>query len=327
MKRLLSPDSCPETPAVLSETRKKAERPKNIYLIMKAVGGMYWSRLGFGAIEAGRDLGAEVLINGIPGELRIEDQIRLLRNAVSARVDAIMIGVADSKTEVFEVERAYDAGIPVILVDTMVETEKYSAAILTDNREAGRLAAKELIRLLKGKETPEDKAGTVAMQIGTAASQTHNQRIIGFESYWAANAPQNWKLLLDDMKVNGGDVRKAVAISQYFLTAYPDLIAVFAPNNNSTVGFVEALEEKDRTDITMVGFDLSWGMERMIRSEKFNVSTILQKPYMMGYDGVRAALDIIAGKNPPEKIINVEVMIVNAANVDSEEIQKAANGK
>jgi len=289
------------------------------------MGNAYWGILQAGAIDAGRDLDANVIITGIPDEARIEDQITLLQNAVSAKADAILIAVASSEAEAAEVERAYDSGVPIILIDTMANTDKYTSSFVTNNVAAGKSAAQELIRLLKDKGTSEDVVGTIAVQIGSSGSQTIIDRLDGFKEYWDANAPSNWIVDWDNMQVNDGDISRAVGIAQNFLTSYTDLIAFFTPNNGSTVGAVTAMVEGNRTDITLVGFDFSREMEDIIRSGEFNVSTMLQNQYFMGYDGVRAALEIINGGTVP-KDNDTGLTVVNASNVDDPEVIKAAFG-
>jgi len=296
-----------------------------IYVIVKSMGAAYWGILQAGAIDAGRDLDANVIITGIPDEARIEDQITLLQNAVSAKADGILIAVANSEAQVNDVERAFDSGVPIILVDTMANTDKYTASFVTNNIAAGRSAAEELIRLLKDKGTPEDVVGTVAVQIGSSGSQTIIDRLEGFKDYWNSNAPANWVVDWDNMQVNDGDISKAIGIAQNFLTSYTDLIAFFTPNNGSTVGGVTGIVEANRTDITMVGFDFSKEMEDIINSGEFNVSTMLQNQYFMGYDGVKAALDIINGGSVA-KDNDTGLTVVNSSNVKDPEVIKAAFG-
>ena len=318
------PSPAPSQPPAPSPEPVVPGRP-TIYVIVKAMGNAYWGILQAGAIDAGREFDANVIITGIPDEARIEDQITLLQNAVSAKADAILIAVANSVSQAAEVERAYDSNIPIILVDTMADTNKYTASFVTNNVAAGESAAEELIRILKDKNTPEDVRGTIGVQIGSTGSQTIIDRITGFRAYWDAHAPANWVVDWDGMQVNDGDISKAVGIGQNQLVAYPDLIAFFTPNNGSTVGAVTALVESGRKDIAMLGFDFSKEMEEIIRSGEFHVSTMLQNQYFMGFDGVKAALDIIAG-NPILKDNDTGLTVVNASNVDDPEVIKAAFG-
>jgi len=301
-----------------------AGRP-NIYVIVKAMGNAYWGILQAGAIDAGREYDANVIITGIPDEARIEDQITLLQNAVSARADAILIAVASSEAQAAEVDNAYASGIPIILIDTMVNTQNYTASFITDNVSAGKSAAQELIRLLRERGIPETQQGTIAVQIGSSGSQTIIQRNEGFREYWDANAPAAWVVDWAGMQVNDGDISRAVGIGQNQLVAYPDLLAFFTPNNGSTVGAVTALVEGNRTDITMLGFDFSREIEDIIRGGEFVVSTMLQNQYFMGYDGVRAALTLIGGGSV-DKDNDTGLTVVNATNVNDPDVIRAAYG-
>jgi len=296
---------------------------ENIAVIIKGMGNAYWSILQEGATQAGKDLGVNVTIQGIPNEVDIEIQMGLLQNAVSAQVDAIVIAVADSQAQANAVSEAYQAGIPIVMIDTKAVTDNYHAALLTNNVEAGRLAAAELIAKMKN-QLAEDEPAEVAMQIGSAGSQTIIQRMEGFEEYWAANAPAAWVLLTDDVKVNDGDISRAIQFGHDFLTAYPNLRAFFSPNNGSTVGFATALKEANRTDISMVGFDFSEEMQAIVRDPAFNVSTMLQRQYLMGYDGVRIAVELARGGSVEIKDIDTGVMAVDFDNVDSDEVRAAA---
>jgi len=299
---------------------------KTIYVIIKSMGSSYWAVLQAGAEQAGKDLGCNVIVQGIPNEADIEDQLALLQNAVSAQADAIVIAVADSEAEADAVSEAFQAGIPIVMVDTKAKTDDYHAALLTDNVKAGELAAAELIKNLKKDYADADDV-EVAIQIGSTGSQTIISRMEGFQAHWAANAPKTWVLLLDDIKVNDGDIPKAIQFGHDFLTAYPNLSAFFSPNNGSTVGFATALKEANRTDMVLVGFDFSDEMVEIIRDPDFNVSTMLQNQYFMGYDGVKIALDLANGGDPPSpRDIDTGLLAVDINNVDSDEV-KAATGK
>lgn len=316
-----APAESTPTAAAPAETTPASSEEKTVYVIVKVLGNQYWSVLQAGAEKAGEDFGCNVVIVGTAAESDIEGQVRYLQDAISAQADAIIIAPLDSQAMNNPIEEAHGQGIPIILVDTKVVGDGYDAALLTDNVEAGRMAASEMLEKLRTKGVDENQEGVIAIQAGSAGSQAINDRLKGFNEYWDANAPAAWKVLNDDIKINDGDISKAVGFCQDFLTTYPDLIAVFGPNNGSTVGFVTGLTEANRTDITMVGFDFSTEMEGMIRSGDFNVATMVQRQYFMGYDGVRIALDLASGGTVSEKTIDTGVMVVDGANIDSPEVQ------
>lgn len=305
--------------------QETSQKEKTIYVIVKVLGNQYWSVLQAGAEQAGRDLGCNVVVVGTALESDIEGQLTLLQNAVSAQADGIVIAPLDSVSLDAPITEAYNSGIPVILVDTLIKSDNYSAAYMTDNVEAGRTAANELLNRLKESGLSETETAQVAIQVGSTGSQTINDRVKGFNEYWEANASENWVVLNDDIKVNDGDISKAVGFCQDFLTTYPDLKAVFGPNNGSTVGFVTGLMESKRTDITMIGFDFSSEIETMIRSGEYDVASVVQRQYYMGYDGVQKALELANGGTVAEKSVDTGVIMVDQYNVDTPIVQSVIN--
>jgi ABC-type sugar transport system, periplasmic component len=298
---------------------------KTIYVIVKVLGNQYWSVLQAGAEQAGKDLGCKVVVVGTALESDIEGQLTLLQNAVSAQADGIVIAPLDSVSLDAPITEAYKSGTPIVLVDTVISSDNYSAALLTDNVEAGRTAAEELLNRMKKSGLSETEDAQVAIQAGSSGSQTINDRLQGFNEYWDANAPETWVVLNDDIKINEGDISKAVGFCQDFITTYPNLKAVFGPNNGSTVGFVTGLKESQRTDISMVGFDFSAEIETLIRSGEYDVASVVQRQFFMGYDGVVAALELSNGGTVSEKTIDTGVILVDNENVDSEEVQGVIN--
>lgn len=315
-----------EAPSTEADATASIEAPsqekKTIYVLVKVLGNQYWSIVEAGARKAGEELGCNVVILGTAAESEIEKQVALIQDAVSAQADGIVIAPLDRKAMVAPISEQFKSGIPMILIDSSIDSEDYSSAYLTDNIAAGRLAAQTMIEKLKAKNVPEDKEGVIAITIASTGSQAIIDRNQGFKEYWDANAPKAWKVLWDQVKVNDGDSQKALAFGQDFITGNANLIGLFAPNNGSTVGFVKALEESKRTDIVMVGFDFSTEMENIVRNADFTVATILQRQYFMGYDGVKQALELANGGkvDTENKIIDTGVIVVDNANVDSDEV-------
>jgi ABC-type sugar transport system, periplasmic component len=311
------------TEAANTDTTDNSE--KTIYVIVKVLGNQYWSVLQAGAEQAGKDLGCKVVVVGTALESDIEGQLTLLQNAVSAQAAGIVIAPLDSVSLDAPITEAYNSGIPIVLVDTVISSDNYSAALLTDNVAAGSTAAEELLDRMKASGLSETEEAQVAIQAGSSGSQTINDRLQGFNEFWDANAPEAWVVLNDDIKINEGDISKAVGFCQDFLTTYPNLKAVFGPNNGSTVGFVTGLKEAQRTDISMVGFDFSAEIETLIRSGEYDVASVVQRQFFMGYDGVVAALELANGGTVSEKTVDTGVILVDNENVDSDEVQSVIN--
>lgn len=310
---------------VTTEGSEDTASNQTIYFLTKILGNQYWAVVEEGATAAANEEGIDLVVTGLANEAEVEKQVQQLQDAVSAGADAIVVGPTDSTAMAGPISEAYESGIPIILVDTMANTEDYSVGYLTDNYEAGRGAAEEMLRILEQEGVSEDEDADIAVQIGNSGSQTIIDRMDGFNDYWNENAPEKWVVLNNDVKVNDGDISKAVGFTQDFLTAYPNLKGVFGPNNGSTVGFVTGLEEANRTDVALVGFDFSSEIEQMILRDEYPVSTIVQKQYLMGYEGVKEAVKLANGEEPEEKTVDTGTLVVNIDNINEAEVQEIIN--
>ena len=171
----------------------------------------------------------------------------------------------------------------------------------------------------------ETEEAQVAIQVSFIGSEVVSDRIKGFCEYWADNAPKSWTVLEEDIRENAGDSDRAAQNCRDFLAAYPNLKGIFSPDNTSTVGFAVGLTEAGRTDIVMVGSEFSEEIESMIRSGEYNVATMVQNPYVMGYNAVKTALSLTLGEAVPEKTVDTGVVPVDNQNIDAEGIRRITN--
>src|SRR5260370_31226743 len=72
---------------------------------------------------------------------------------INRRVDAIVLAPIDRKAMVGVVERAARENVPMVIVDSGIDTEQYVARVATDNYSAGRIAADRVGKLVNGKGT------------------------------------------------------------------------------------------------------------------------------------------------------------------------------
>ena len=90
------------------------------------------------------------------------------------------------------------------------------------------------------------------------------------------NAPEQWEIV-QDIRVNGGDTKKAQSDASALLRENADIKCFFGCNNTSTVGIVNTLFEEERTDVVLVGFDLADETKQMLQNPEYHAVTVLQK--------------------------------------------------
>lgn len=298
------------------------EGRKNVYLIVKIIeGSSYWDVIMDGAKEGGDSFDCNVYYSGSYVETDWESHERLLDEAAAANADAILLAPNDSVKLSDKIEEIYSRGIPIVLIDTIANTDSYDICYMTDNLMAGQDAAREMIDLLHKDGVSDSEIAQVGIQVGATSSLTIIERLAGFLQYWSKYAPKTWEVI-PDIKCNEGNVDKAVKCAEE-LFEYPDIKGVFGTNNGSTVGFARAVKDHGRKDIAVVGFDYSNEIAELIDDSEYTASTILQKQYDMGYTGVSTALALLNGEKMPVKFMDTGVVVVNKDTIDRADVQEA----
>lgn len=292
----------------------------DIYLITKGYADHYWTDLRQGALEAAQELDCNIYIGGIPNEENPELLAYLMTEALRRGADAMIVSPTNVSSVVEAAKQVQEAGIPLVFVDTILNEQVFDVCYETDNVQAGRLVAREMMSLLRKQDRSETEKLSVGIGIGMMESQTMLERLAGFQEYWSSNAPEAWTVL-EDIKCNQGDADIAQAQSYEFMQEYRDLAGLVALNNGASVGTVLAVKNSGRKDIAVVGFDYSDEMRTMINDHTYYASSILQRQYNMGYESVKAAGQLMAGEEVPYRYVDMGIFQVNGDNVDSPYVQ------
>lgn len=296
--------------SVLSTACNRAEGTR-IVVIPKATAHAFWQTVHAGALAAGKESGVTIEWLGPAAETDFARQIEIVDSAITSRADGIVLAPTEATSLVGVVERAAREGVPLVVFDSGIESEQYVSFVATDNYEAGALAAREIGALLDGK-------GTVAMVKNVAGSSSTMEREQGFEDTLAAEFPQIRKVA---EQYCNSDVARALAAAENILTAHPDLEAVFASSEPSTVGTGRALRGRDLNGkVKFVGFDFSEPIEDDLRAGVVD-ALIVQDPFNIGYQAVKAVLAKIAGETPARQI-DTPAAVVTRDNVDTAEIDR-----
>ena len=291
----------------------------DIYVIVKSMTGSYWEALLDGTKQAGIDNKCNIYAAGSTLETEWELQEAYIELAVEKGADAIILSPDNSEMLVSAVEKVHNLGIPIIMIDTMVNCDSYDVCYMTDNLFAGEMAAKEMLRMLKEQGYLENDIVNVAIELGGKSSQSTNERLAGFYKYWTNYAPDTWHII-DEIKLNNGDEALAVELSEEILEQYSYVDGVFGVDNASTMGLASALLKHNKHDVVMVGFDYSPEVLKIIEDDNYNVSVILQRQYEMGYKGVESACLLLKGENVDLKFVDTGGVVLNKDTRYSEEI-------
>jgi len=292
----------------------------DVAVIVKAKTSTYWDVVHAGVDKARQDLAAEgttvnVLWDGPSREDEVALQQQEVRAAIGKHVAAIVLAPANGQALVAPVEEAKAAGIPVVIIDSLLGSDAQVATVATNNYKAGLLAGRQLADSLGGK-------GNVALFRYLKGVGSSQPRESGFLD--AVKKYPGIKVISADV-VSGATTAEAVVNAKGLLEKLgAQLNGVFAPNLYSTEGMLTALRDTGFTGkIAFVGFDASAECVAALRKGEVTALTV-QQPFKMGYVGVKTAVDAIAHKSVDHEI-DTDVKIVTRDNLDTPEIQKLLN--
>ncbi len=233
------------------------------------------------------------------------DQLRqkeILESFITQRVDGIAISTLNGDFLTETINRAMDAGIPVVTWDSDAPKSKRIAFYGVDDYDSGRIMGEETVKLLGGK-------GTVAMI--TALGATNLQRRLDGAREAIAKAPGIKIVEVYDIKE---DVVRAAEIIATGTRRYPDLGA-WVSVGGWPVFTRNALANVDPTKTKVICFDTVASALDLLREGKVQV-LLGQKYFGWGSEPVQLLYDIKQGRMPSSPVINSGVDIVTKENVE-----------
>ncbi len=200
-------------------------------------------------------------------------------------------------------EKAFDQGIPVILLDRSIESDKYTCWIGGDNVAIGRAAGEFAGKALGGK-------GTVLMVQGLAGATPTVDRRNGF-----LEAIKSYP----EVKVLEGDHcdyqrQKARSYMETFLQTGKQFDAVYAHNDEMAIGAYLALEAAGMKGKTILGIDACQKeIVDYLQAGKVTATFVYPTP---GAKGIQVASQILKGGSPPDKKIVLPTKAVTKENAE-----------
>lgn len=282
-----------------------------IAVIVKTTNSNFWQNVNLGAQAAIEGQSEHTLsFDGPAAESAVADQVSLVENAINRGVAGLVLAPSDPEALIPVVQRAYESGIPVVIIDSALgegAEGAFQAFLSTDNCAAGEQVAKRMI----------DEAGTtgkVGIMSYVAGVGSEIGRVGCFTTYLQENS---------DLEIVGplySQSQMANALNQTtdMLASNPDLVGIFGANEPTAVGMGRAIEQAGKAgQLTALGFDGNEDLQQFVRDGVLT-ATAVQGSFAMGEMGLQTVMDILAGETV-EPFINTGVVMVDKANIESDE--------
>ena len=294
----------------------------NIAVVPKGTTHEFWKAIHAGAIKAERELTAagtpvRVIWKGPLKEDDREQQVQVVENFVGQRVSGIVLAPLDSRSLVAPVETAVRGKIPVVIIDSGLQSKAYSSFVSTDNREGGRIAARELGKLVGGK-------GNVILLRYAVGSASTEEREEGFLEIMQRDFPEIRLVSADQHAGATRDTARRAAenlLNRHGRT----LTGVFTPNESSAAGMLLALRDAGLAGgkVKFVGFDSGETLNAGLQAGDIQ-GLVVQNPFNMGYLGVKTMVAILKGESV-QPMIDTGVGFLTRENFNDPKLAEIVN--
>jgi ribose transport system substrate-binding protein len=272
-----------------------------------------------GAMQAAADLGVELVVQ-IPDNWNATVQTPML-DAMVARgdLDLIFLAPVDKEAMISPLQKAYDAGVPIITVDTFIGDGDYEngpvtfplSFIASDNKLGGVIACKALVEAIGGK----GKIYIQNVKIGISSTDAR-------EEGCKEAIQDNPDVTLVGVDYNDDDPSKAQAQVEAMLQKEPDLAGIFGTNVFSAQGAGQVVANKGLSGkVKVVAFDATETAIEMLKATTVDL-VIAQKPGDMGYLAMLMAMAYLNGVTSIPKHIPTGYQIITRDNMNDPAVQK-----
>jgi len=223
-----------------------AKQPKEVQIvyILKDLVNPFFVEMKWGGYAAAKEHGVKYTCLA-PERYSVENQIRIMEDAIQQKVDGIVIVPIDGKGIVSAIERANAAGIPVFNCNTRAAGGKVVGFAGIDHVALGRAVGEFTVKKLGGK-------GDIIILEGTTGASSARERLQGMHDI-LDKYPGIKILASNTAKYNR---QMGMKVTEDLLVRFPKVDAILAANDSMALGAKEAVKDARRLkEMIIVGID------------------------------------------------------------------------
>ncbi len=300
MKKILIASAFVLSASTMFSSATKAE---DIYfpIIAKGFSHQFWQAVKAGAEEAAKANGVTITFEGPNTEAEIDKQTDILNAAIAKKPQGIGFAALDSKAQVPALQKAADAGIPIVAFDSGVDSDLPLTTCTTDNVAAAGAAADKMAEAIGGE-------GEIAAEIHDQTSATGIGRRDGFVNRIKEKYP---KIQIVELQY-ANDALKAADDIKAMLQAHPNIKGIFASNEGAAIGLSVAIKESG-AKIVGIGYDSGKTQKDAIMDGTL-AGSITQNPVGIGKCVVESLAKALKGEKL-EKVIDTGYYWYDKTNI------------
>lgn len=286
-----------------------------VAVVPKSTGGEFWETVEQGANDAAKELGVNLKWEGTLTETEIAEQNKIIENMINLGVDGLALAPLNAKANAKTAHSAIDAGIPVVVFDSALDSDKQVAFVATDNVAGGGIAGKFITENLEG-----GKKKILVLRYVQGTASTENRAKGFMDAVGGAGFEVVADPFCEDGTVAGAKKTASNTLEGFVNDNVLELDGIFACNLYATLGMAEALDDLRKSNIAVnakfVGFDSSPKLITELQAGKID-ALVSQDPKRMGYLAVETVVKHLKGE-PVEAAVDTGVELVTKQRLENE---------
>lgn len=285
-------------------------KPKyHFYFIGQNSVDPFWKEVKQGMESAAKQYNVVVEYNA-PRFNNPQDEIKFLDIAITSNVDGIITHVSNGPDFTKLIDHAYEKGIPLITIENDDKNSNRNAFVGTNSFLLGKEAAKLMIEATNGKAN----IAIIVSNDFELDAVSENLKINGFLS--TIKDYPDMKIMKTYTSKMG--ILSAEEITQSIINGDEGVNAIFTTNSVDTLGSAQLIVDRNKVgSVVLVGYGDTVNILRYIQ-KGIIYGTVMSDPYKMGYESVKALINI-KEKNNVSTFIDTGVKVINYNNLNEYE--------
>ncbi|WNC15599.1 substrate-binding domain-containing protein [Brevibacillus brevis] len=285
------------------------DKKKTVALIVRMKHGDYWRTVKLGAEMAAKEYDLNLNFYAPDYEEDSQSQMELVNQAARDGYDALVVAPSDDSV-LQEAISQTKGGVPIIALDAEGERAEVAGYIGTDNYDMGKKACEKMIQLI-------GKSGRIAL-VGTGrGKEGATRREQGVRDVIA----QNRQVELVASRYAQPDKKLVGELIRELIQSEPDIRGIIALDAGTSISVAEEIEKLGLQEkVKIVAIDSPLEVLEYLQEGVIS-ATVIQKPFSMGYLGVKYALDASRGAGVPSRV-DTGTKVIDRENMFWSENQK-----
>jgi len=236
-----------------------------------------------------------------------QNQITQIENLIAQQVDAIVVAAVDSDAILPAIEMCEEAGIPLVGLNMLFNTDEPYHYVGPDDVLAGELSMRYAIEEFGGE-------GNVVILEGPIGQSAQIQRLEGNQN--VLKEYEGKVNVLAQQTANWSREEALTLVENWLETFSGEIDAIVAHNDEMALGAIQALSAAGLTDeIVVTGVDAILDGCVAVK-EGTLLGTVWQDAVLEGSDAIQKAYDVLEGNVTEKELYYIDMKWITKDNVD-----------